>query len=287
MIERKCVQCGKKFFIEDSEIEFFNKKNLSLPKRCKECRTKNRNNEKKKDNNINKYNKNENSRSAKENKFKYIDNDNADNKVTYNRDSDNKNVIEFEGNAEHAKKESSDSKSVWKTLIASFAVIIGLAGGWLGYNITNDTDSNVSSIQDETDIDSSISSSQSSNKSDNNISTVQNNNNLNSNKLSGQENTNSDKEKKTTVSYKFRNSKDLKDHFKKHGAEFGYENKEQYLEGANKVINSSDALHKLEKEDNDDVYYLESSNEFVIVSVDGYIRTYFKPNDGIEYYNRQ
>lgn len=36
-----------------------------------------------------------------------------------------------------------------------------------------------------------------------------------------------------------------------------------------------------------DVYYVESTNEFVIVSTDGYIRTYFKPDAGISYYNRQ
>ena len=37
----------------------------------------------------------------------------------------------------------------------------------------------------------------------------------------------------------------------------------------------------------DDVYYLESTNEFVIVATDGYIRTYFKPDDGKAYYDRQ
>ena len=46
-------------------------------------------------------------------------------------------------------------------------------------------------------------------------------------------------------------------------------------------------IHKLEAEDGDDVYYLEETNEFVIVSTDGYIRTYFKPSKGIDYYNRQ
>ena len=53
------------------------------------------------------------------------------------------------------------------------------------------------------------------------------------------------------------------------------------------MIAASEVLHKIEAEDGDDVYYLESTNEFVIVSTDGYIRTYFKPEDGIEYYNRQ
>ena len=46
-------------------------------------------------------------------------------------------------------------------------------------------------------------------------------------------------------------------------------------------------IHKKEKEDGDDVYYLENTNEFVIVSTDGYIRTYFEPEDGIRYYERQ
>lgn len=52
-------------------------------------------------------------------------------------------------------------------------------------------------------------------------------------------------------------------------------------------VKNSAALHKTEAEDVDGVYYLESTNELVIVSTDGYIRTFFKPNDGIAYYNRQ
>ena len=59
---------------------------------------------------------------------------------------------------------------------------------------------------------------------------------------------------------------------------------EEYAEGANKVINNKNSLHKTEAEDGDDVYYLEETNEFVIVSTDGYIRTYFKPTQGIDYF---
>ena len=40
-------------------------------------------------------------------------------------------------------------------------------------------------------------------------------------------------------------------------------------------------------EDNDEIYYDEDKNEIVFVSSDGYIRTYFKPSEGINYYNRQ
>lgn len=85
----------------------------------------------------------------------------------------------------------------------------------------------------------------------------------------------------------FRQTEYLQEHFEKHGAEFGYTSAEEYLEGANRVIASSEALHKLEAEDGDDVYYLEATNEFVIVSTDGYLRTYFKPEDGKAYFDRQ
>jgi pyocin large subunit-like protein len=53
------------------------------------------------------------------------------------------------------------------------------------------------------------------------------------------------------------------------------------------VITSSESLHKIEAEDGDDIYFLESTEELVILSKDGYIRTYFKPEDGIDYFNRQ
>jgi len=95
----------------------------------------------------------------------------------------------------------------------------------------------------------------------------------------------------TYVEYHFRSEKLLNQHFEKHGAEFyddfGYETAKEYEKGASDVINNSEALHKTEAEDGDGVYYIEDTNEFVILSTDGYIRTYFRPNGGIDYYNRQ
>ena len=89
------------------------------------------------------------------------------------------------------------------------------------------------------------------------------------------------------ILYEFSRESYLEQHFDKHGNEFDYATKEEYLEGANRVIQSPDALHKIEAEDGDDIYYLEETNEFVVVSTDGYIRTYFRPSAGINYYNRQ
>ena len=85
----------------------------------------------------------------------------------------------------------------------------------------------------------------------------------------------------------FRNDNLWEEHFLKHGGEFGYTTKEDYLEGANEVVTSASSKHKQEAEDGDDIYYDAENNEIVFVSKDGYIRTYFKPSDGIEYYNRQ
>ena len=62
----------------------------------------------------------------------------------------------------------------------------------------------------------------------------------------------------------FQSDEKLKEHYEKHGK----------------------ALHKTQK-DEDDVYYLEETNDFVVVSPQGYLRTYFRPEDGIKYYRRQ
>lgn len=95
----------------------------------------------------------------------------------------------------------------------------------------------------------------------------------------------------TYVEYYFRTDSQLDQHFDKHGDEFeewfGYYTAEDYEKGASDVINNPDALYKTEAEDGDGVYYLEDTNEFVILSTDGYIRTYFRPSAGIDYFNRQ
>lgn len=93
------------------------------------------------------------------------------------------------------------------------------------------------------------------------------------------------------VEYYFRSQSQLDSHFSKHGYEFdgdfNYETAEDYENGASDVINNPNALYKTEAEDGDHVYYIEATNEFVVLSTDGYIRTYFRPNAGIDYFNRQ
>ena len=87
--------------------------------------------------------------------------------------------------------------------------------------------------------------------------------------------------------YTFRNWDLLKSHYKKHGIEMGFDSAEEYEAAANAVIANPDALVKTEKEDGDYVYYVEDTNEFVVLSTDGYIRTYFYPDSGKSYFDRQ
>ena len=90
-----------------------------------------------------------------------------------------------------------------------------------------------------------------------------------------------------SIAYSFRTEELLLNHYEKHGIEMGFASAEEYEAAANRVISHPDVLYKLEAEDNDHVYYLEETNEFVVVSTDGYIRTYFLPDRGIDYFNAQ
>ena len=87
--------------------------------------------------------------------------------------------------------------------------------------------------------------------------------------------------------YTFRNNKLLSEHYDKHGIEMGFASKEDYEAAANLVIHHPDVLHKIEKEDGDTCFYLESANAFVVLSKDGYIRTFFCPDSGRKYYDKQ
>ena len=89
------------------------------------------------------------------------------------------------------------------------------------------------------------------------------------------------------AAYEFRYDDMLQQHYDKHGIEMGFDSPEEYLRAANTVIANPESISKSEKEDGDTVFYLEKTNEFVVLSTDGYIRTYFCPHDGIDYFNRQ
>ena len=87
--------------------------------------------------------------------------------------------------------------------------------------------------------------------------------------------------------YHFRNEDLLESHYEKHGKEMGFVSSEEYEMAASDAVNNPESLHKTEKEDGDDVYYKEDTNEFVIVSTDRYIRSNFNPDFGKKCFDRQ
>ena len=91
-----------------------------------------------------------------------------------------------------------------------------------------------------------------------------------------------------TKHYTFKNKTRYDEHYKKHGAEFGDITQEEYLELANELINSDSdrVLHKRSK-DNDYLFFDQDTEYFLVLSEEGFIRTFFIPTAGINYYNRQ
>ncbi len=225
-MKRKCVQCGKEFFLSSNEINFYKSKKLSLPKRCKECRDKNRKNK-----------ENEN--------------------ITPNEQEVGKenpvNTYEYKNGDTGTAKPGKKGKNVKAATFAAAAVIFVSAAGIGTFNNanTNGTVANTETVQEV------------ENSDINNSETVK------------------------ESSYRFKNEDLLMDHYVKHGQEMGFASAEEYEAAASAVVENENALHKYEKEDGDDVYYIEKTNEFVIVSKEGFIRTYFYPNAGKSYFERQ
>ncbi|MBQ6837279.1 MAG: zinc-ribbon domain containing protein [Clostridia bacterium] len=202
-MNRRCVQCGKEFVLTDSEISFYKSKNLSLPKRCKDCRDANR-----------KTNAGLNLQNTKKN---------------YNKD------ITVDTKTVKSNNQKGSNLKLYITILVVLVVGIGVLFSSFG------------------------SSDDKSNK------------NIAGNYQSS--------------TYNFASHDALIQHFNKHRNEFGYTTPEQYLQGANAVINNSSSLTRTQ-DDGDTAYYLQATDEFVVVSPSGVIRTYFKPG-GIDYFYRQ
>lgn len=96
------------------------------------------------------------------------------------------------------------------------------------------------------------------------------------------------KKAKGEAEAKFKSKKLLDSHYDKHKGEFGNISKDEYLKKANDLINSTgdDVLTKVRK-NGDTLYYNKATNEFAVKTKDGFLRTFFKPSDGFEYFNRQ
>lgn len=231
-MKRICKQCGKEFELETSEISFYQRKNLELPKRCRECRGKNKQRK-----------QNEDSR-----------------KIPY--------------------------KSAAMVVLILAACAVFLWNRMLGDVRQQDFGMPEAGTEESKQREELRTLEFTTNEAIDSTEKSEQKKELPKTEYSeGIEKAQTDQ----TPFYgkTFRSEALLNEHYEKHGVEMGFAAAAEYEAAAAKVVENPDSLHKPEAEDGDDVYYLESTNEFVIVSTDGYIRTYFFPEDGMEYYNRQ
>lgn len=243
-MKRTCKQCGKEFFISQSEISFYKGRNLQLPRRCKDCRD------------ANKQQPPEAKGSGKEERESFKGTEGREKQE--NKEKAGKPVIREEAEttdrvqqappslgpvgAQPDRKTAGEAKKpglAMKMLTFAAIVVILMVSQMLPKSSGSASPAETAG---KVYVDSALT---------------------------------------------FRNEEYLNSHYQKHGIDMGFSSPEEYQTAAAAVVGSQEALHKTEAEDGDDVYYIESTNEFVVVSTDGYIRTYFHPDDGIDYFNRQ
>jgi len=249
-MKRICKQCGKEFELSESEIGFYKGRGLELPKRCKACREQNK----------------EQGKGQKQQQTQCP----VSNHIGNDKDSrDHKNGTD-------------KSRYIISAAAVLFIVFAFLIKGIFAVpaeepTLTEDVASPNVQARQETQ-------AQLPGELPKEAPTTQSQGNEEQQEVQEIQEPVADLEPAAT-GYVFRKPEYLTEHFQKHGAEFPYATQEEYLLGANNVIQNPNALHKLEAEDGDDVYYVESTREFVVVSTDGYIRTYFLTD--LDYYNRQ
>jgi pyocin large subunit-like protein len=87
----------------------------------------------------------------------------------------------------------------------------------------------------------------------------------------------------------FRSRQRLGEHFARHGAEFGHVSRDEYLRRAQTLRDTlvgGDIL-ELRRDDGTVSRFDRKSGAFVAFDADGTIRTFFRPNDGEAYFQRQ
>lgn len=78
----------------------------------------------------------------------------------------------------------------------------------------------------------------------------------------------------------------LEQHFRKHGGEMGFATMEDYLRAAQALVRGGPGVETWRR-GGDTLFYKEQTNEFAVLSDRNVLRTYFRPNDGRRYWERQ
>lgn len=88
------------------------------------------------------------------------------------------------------------------------------------------------------------------------------------------------------IEAEFETPESMQKHYAKHGEEYGDISIESYVSLANELVNApaSDDVEKIVRSDGSTAIYRFSTNDFLVVTKDGSIRTFFKPESGKEYW---
>lgn len=88
------------------------------------------------------------------------------------------------------------------------------------------------------------------------------------------------------INVEFESPKLFARHYEKHQEEFGGITETEYLEKANQFLREplSEDVEQLERSDGSISRYKFSTNEFLVVTKEGKLRTYFKPTNGVAYW---
>ena len=81
----------------------------------------------------------------------------------------------------------------------------------------------------------------------------------------------------------------LDEHYAKHGSEFGSVSREEYLRRAQALRDgpSGGAVLEIVRRDGTVTRFDRATGAFIAFASDGVIRTFFRPNDGEQYFRRQ
>ncbi|MCR5602803.1 MAG: zinc-ribbon domain containing protein [Lachnospiraceae bacterium] len=253
-MKRTCVQCGKTFYLSESEIKFYKDRKLSIPKRCKECREANK--------------KNKGNAEAEEKK--------PVNAASHEPEITDAGALTTAENSGKTGGTAQTGKKKGRFSFAGAAAAVALLAAGGGIFTHNALSNAYSPVQPQTAYEYTVEAD--ADEAEGGIAKPGE---------ASEQVQEADTQAAARPEYAFRNNEYLEEHYEKHGKEMGFASAEEYEAAASAVVNDPRALHKLEAEDGDDVYYIEETNEFVIVSKRGYLRTYFKPSAGKRYYDKQ
>lgn len=91
------------------------------------------------------------------------------------------------------------------------------------------------------------------------------------------------------IEVRFETPEKMQKHYDKHIDKYGNISISEYTALANELVNAKDTddIERIVRSDESTAIYRFSTNDFLVITKDGYIRTFFKPDDGEAYWREE